>query len=136
MFDDRPGRCYTSVVGKSRRDRIIELGRQIAEHREQLLKEEAEFDALLAESGANGSTPGPNSLGDRLLRVLRESPDRAFQAPQLMDEAGIPTGQLPTVRTTLARLVANKLVERGAEKGTYRVATHDASDDSAGETVQ
>jgi hypothetical protein len=138
VFDKRRGRRYVYRVGKSRRDRIIELGRRIAEQREALLRDERELDSLLAENDGGGNTaPGPNSLGDRLLRVLRDSPAKAFRADELMDEARIPTEKLPTVRTTLARLASSGLIVRAEEKGTYRIAPLDeTSSESEGATTQ
>jgi hypothetical protein len=125
-----------AFVGKSRRDRMIDLGRRIAELREELQKHESEFDGLLAEGDSSSAAPGPNSLGDRLLKVCKDAPSRAFRADELMDEARIPIEKLATVRTTLARLVAAGLLQRGEEKGTYRLAESDESAKGVGETMQ
>lgn len=104
----------------ARRERIVQVATEIqrdrgalAEVRARLRAKETELELLL------GLTPKPErSLVGHLAATLDAQPERPFTAEELHVTCG-PGAKLPTVRSTLARMVdEGKIVRAG--RGRYR----------------
>jgi len=111
----------------SRRERIIELAREIDATREKLHAMEAEMDSLLPKDEPSAPAGGKIFLDtnlvipltERVIKFLELSKGRAFGAVGVAQGIQLPTDKMTSLRSTLVRLVDEKRIERPAP-GLYR----------------
>jgi hypothetical protein len=114
----------------NRRERIIELGAEIAAARAKLHVMEAELDGLLPpeeQSGQGAITPYkieedvplPLTLTERVIKFLEQQRGRAFGASAIATGIGLSLDKMTSLRSTLVRLVQEERIARPSP-GSYR----------------
>jgi len=113
----------------SRRERIIELAREIDATRGKLHAMEAEMDSLLPteEPSARAVSPikiethvpMPQTLTERVIGFLEQNRAHAFGASEVASGIQLSADRITSLRSTLVRLVEEERIERAAP-GAYR----------------
>jgi hypothetical protein len=113
----------------SRRERIIELAREIDATRGKLHAMEAEMDSLLPteEPAAREvsairietGVPMPQTLTERVIGFLEQNPRNAFTAAGVASGIQLSDDRITSLRSTLVRLVKEERIDRPSP-GAYR----------------
>ena len=108
------------------RDRVIELGGQITALRSEIAELdikrtrlsalEAELDSMLAPQMRTPQN-GTGTIDERILRILREHPDKQFSATEI--HAGMNDVNMDSLRSALARMAQEEKIQR-PERGSYQ----------------
>ena len=103
-----------------KRERVIKLAKEIEALRANLKRAEADLDSIIGTS----ETASPNnkgtvvgSLPTQIINFLRENPGQAFNAAGIAEALGYTN--MPTLRSTLTRLVNKERITKGRQRGTY-----------------
>ena len=119
----------------SRRERIIELAREIDATRGKLRAMEAEIDSLLPSEqpaavavATTVTATAEVSLTDRVIGFLLDNRPRSFSAAELAAALHLPADRMNSLRSTLVRLVDEQRIAR-PEPGRYstRLVTQHAA---------
>jgi hypothetical protein len=113
------------VLPMADREQIIKLGAVIDAKRREINKLEQEVRQLEAQLDAQLGvvTSGPvhreRSLTDQVAALFFSNPHEKMTAQHVLRRLELPDDRLPTIRSTLARLVSMDVLERG-EYGVYQ----------------